>query len=275
MDHCWSVATSRRLDPRIRPTSSAGRTASDGRPCRHGADRCRPVPRRGTKEARRSAGSCAAPGGNACTGPIPADLGCHAAGPRAQNANSSREVPSPCIQHPHATIGRHVPRRRPGRGQLALPEEAGVLPVRTTLEVDQRAGRGRRPRDCQAFHCLTPIRVPSRHRTSYFRRSLASACAFLCPDGRRTFARSGNPDAWRYPPAWHRRCWTCPLKPLSDGAAAPVGGDHDLRRTCRPNGHLHPGGRDRWLQPARRHPRRLEFTRSRSITRMSFELPRR
>ena len=60
--------------------------------------------------------------GHSGSGALPARLGRDAARPRAADADPSRAPPASHLQRPEPPIREHVPRRRPGRGHVALRE---------------------------------------------------------------------------------------------------------------------------------------------------------
>ena len=86
---------------------------------------------------------------DAGSGPLPADLGRDAAGPRSPVADPPGATPAEGVQHEDAAVGRDLPRERPGRGHLALREgPGGDRAVRAARQIgaDRRRRGGGTPR---------------------------------------------------------------------------------------------------------------------------------
>ena len=100
-----------------RPEATVARARANAAP---------PLPRRGGQGAPRPPPRPASRPGDAGTRAVPADLGRDAARPRAPHADPPRGVPAADLPHEGAALVPDVPRRRPGRGHLALRGRASA-----------------------------------------------------------------------------------------------------------------------------------------------------
>ncbi len=101
------------------------RAAARRRQARRRAGRAAPLPRRGGRHAGRPPPRPHPGRGHAGAGPVPGHMGRDAARPRTSHGRPARAVPADPLQHEDAPVAADVPRRRPGRGQLALRGRAG------------------------------------------------------------------------------------------------------------------------------------------------------